>query len=135
MFANSLVLLTVLDHGNGLFELLDADRDGNLSIREIRGALDRVTSAGLMKDGKYDPAAPLPRQLIATASRGHPLTPLGTGRRAGPSWFRAMDRNGDGDVSRREFTGTAADFQKLDTDGDGLISPAEAEAFKLPGKK
>ena len=45
----------------------------------------------------------------------------------GPLWFRKMDRNGDGDVSRREFLGSKADFKKLDLDGDGLISREEAE--------
>jgi hypothetical protein len=45
----------------------------------------------------------------------------------GPLWFRKMDRNGDGDVSRREFLGTAEQFRKIDADGDGLISLEEAE--------
>jgi hypothetical protein len=54
-------------------------------------------------------------------------TPAVVDRSAGPAWFRAMDRNGDGDVSRREFLGTDADFRRIDTDGDGLISREEAE--------
>jgi hypothetical protein len=37
-----------------------------------------------------------------------------------------MDRNGDGDVSAREFLGPAATFRQLDRDGDGLIDAAEA---------
>jgi hypothetical protein len=37
-----------------------------------------------------------------------------------------MDRNGDGFVSRREFIGTRAAFDRLDRDRDGLISPEEA---------
>jgi hypothetical protein len=37
-----------------------------------------------------------------------------------------MDRNRDGDVSRKEFIGTDEDFRKIDTDGDGLISLEEA---------
>jgi hypothetical protein len=37
-----------------------------------------------------------------------------------------MDRNGDGDVSTREFLGTAEEFKRLDLDGDGLISLEEA---------
>jgi Ca2+-binding EF-hand superfamily protein len=37
-----------------------------------------------------------------------------------------MDRNGDGYVSRREFTGTVEQFDKLDVDRDGFISSEEA---------
>jgi hypothetical protein len=32
-------------------------------------------------------------------------------------WFRLLDRNGDGYLSRREFSGSADDFQRLDGDG------------------
>ena len=57
------------------------------------------------------------------------------GRSRGPLWFRKMDRNGDGDVSRKEWLGTEEDFRKIDTDGDGLISAAEATEFdKRQGK-
>src|SRR5262249_38667326 len=51
----------------------------------------------------------------------------GTAPVRGPLWFRKMDRNQDGDVSRREFVGTDEQFAQLDTDGDGLISVEEAE--------
>jgi hypothetical protein len=46
----------------------------------------------------------------------------------GPLWFRMMDRNGDGYVSRREFLGSKEEFDRIDTNHDGLISPEEAEA-------
>jgi hypothetical protein len=39
-----------------------------------------------------------------------------------------MDRNGDGEVSLREFVGPIELFRKLDRNGDGLISPDEALA-------
>jgi hypothetical protein len=41
-----------------------------------------------------------------------------------------MDRNADGDVSRREFTGSPAAFTRLDADSDGLISVGEARASR-----
>ncbi len=53
-------------------------------------------------------------------------------REAGPQWFRAMDRNGDGFVSVREFLGTPEQFRKLDRDGDGLLSAEEAEKVAKP---
>lgn len=124
--ARGCVLLTLLDHGSGLFEVLDADHDGGLSVRELRTAWDRLTEAGCVADGKFD-RSKLPRHLLACVSHGHPQSSLGKPVRSGPAWFLAMDRNGDGDVSKREFTGPADLFDKLDTDKDGLLSAEEAE--------
>ncbi|QEL19596.1 EF-hand domain-containing protein [Limnoglobus roseus] len=118
-------LITLLDAKTGLFELLDANHDGTLSVRELRRAWEVVTAAGIVKDGRFDRER-VPRQLLAAASLGYPQS-FGTDLRAGPAWFRAMDKNGDGDVSRKEFTGPAEAFDKLDTDKDGLLSSAEAE--------
>ena len=56
-------------------------------------------------------------------------------KQVGPVWFQKMDRNGDGDVSRREFLGTDEDFRKIDTDGDGLIDMKEATAAEALFKK
>ena len=47
----------------------------------------------------------------------------------GPLWFQKMDRNRDGDVSRKEFLGTDEQFKQIDTDGDGLISLEEAQRY------
>ncbi len=124
-FAKAHTLLSIVDRGSGLFEALDADRNGALSVRELRTAWNRLTENKLTKENHFD-SSKLPRTLLATLSRGHADTPLGTLVQPGPKWFRAMDRNGDGDVSRREFTGDSAIFDKLDLDKDGLLSPAEA---------
>jgi Ca2+-binding EF-hand superfamily protein len=127
------VILTMLDHGRGLFELLDADRDGVLSVRELRSAWNRLGATGCLRDGALDRAL-LPRQVRCVVSRGRPLTGRMPPTR-GPAWFRAMDRNGDGDVSRREFLGSDAEFRRLDADGDGLISAEEAERAERPRRR
>ncbi|MBN9118587.1 MAG: EF-hand domain-containing protein, partial [Planctomycetes bacterium] len=129
--------VTFLDLGNGLFELLDRDGDGRLSPREL------VESVAVLKpfagpDGTVGPkdlvrqfqvrAAidPIPVGVLLGASRSAPADgPTGP---APPAWFTKMDRNGDGDVSLKEFVGPLELFRKLDRDGDGLISPAEALA-------
>lgn len=65
--------------------------------------------------------------LLFVVSQGYPDS-LVKPAVSGVEWFRGMDRNRDGDVSSREFTGSPEAFHRLDTDRDGLISPEEAAA-------
>lgn len=123
------VMITAIDCGPGLFELLDFDRNGALSRRELRDAWSRIEAAGAVEAGAIK-AELLPRQLLLTASLGQPTSPLGKIERSGPAWFLAMDRNGDGDVSRREFVGPASAFGSLDRSGDELISADEVEGAR-----
>jgi Ca2+-binding EF-hand superfamily protein len=138
----------IASEGKGLFELLDADGDGRLSVRELRGAIRLLAELDRDGDGCLG-RLEIPRCTQA-AFRSGPAGYAGGGlsqvsafRTAlnaardveqpparGPEWFRKMDRNGDGDVSRKEFLGTDEQFRAIDTDGDGLISLAEAEAFE-----
>ena len=132
-------VVAVSDRGRNLFDLLDADGDGRLDPAELAGAARRLPHA---------PARPadIPASYRLTAGRG-PLgdsfgpVPFGAAPRpkpvaaappAGPRWFRAMDRNGDGFVSAAEFLGPPALFAELDRDGDGRISPAEATVLAGP---
>lgn len=134
------VSVEVAEAGRGLLGLFDADGDNRLSVRELRGMAQLVERFDANGDGAISPGE-VPRRFEATLARGLSATPniapqpvRMDGRNArprpqvGPTWFQKMDRNRDGDVSRREFLGTDADFRRLDTDGDGLISPEEAEA-------
>ncbi|UUO04565.1 hypothetical protein M4951_14315 [Blastopirellula sp. J2-11] len=118
------VMMTAIDCGPGLFELLDFDRNGALSRRELRNAWNRIESAGAAESGMIHPDR-LPRQILLTFSLGQPTSPLGKLERSGPSWFLAMDRNGDGDVSRREFVGPSTAFDRMDRNRDDLVSPGE----------
>ncbi len=120
-----------------LFTLLDQNGDGKLSVKELRGAYERLTPLE-PSGGKQVTRAIL--QPSATLRLGHRIgganDPNHSGYgvpsavpAAGPVWFRKMDRNGDGDVSRAEFLGSKAAFDAIDANKDGLISQEEAEAY------
>jgi len=142
--------VAVSTEGKGLFEMIDTDGDGRLSVREMRNAVQLIAELDRDGDGCVSKAE-IPRCSVATFRTGpagrddlgsyqqaQTLIVRGQARRQqppakaprGPEWFRKMDRNGDGDVSRREFLGTDEQFRAIDTDGDGLISVEEAEAYE-----
>jgi Ca2+-binding EF-hand superfamily protein len=141
--AGAQVSLALVSTGKGLFQALDANGDGRLSIREMRNAWARLAQFDRDGDGCIsrtefpqqfrlivsDSASNAPGRALAPALRFNlqPQSPPRSTR--GPLWFRKMDRNGDGDVSPREWLGTADQFRAIDTDGDGLISVEEAEAY------
>lgn len=125
--ASAHTLLTVLDFGRGLFESLDANHDGGLSSGECRDALPRLREAACITDGALNEAQ-LPRCLLAIVGNGHPKSPLLSAGNSGPAWFRAMDRNSDGAVSRGEFLGTRASFHRLDQNGDEALTTDEVLA-------
>jgi Ca2+-binding EF-hand superfamily protein len=143
--ANSQTQLTITDEGRSLFEVLDANGDGRLSIRELRSAWERMkplakSTVGLARGDisrrlgvSIGPGQG--RRFRAVQVRNGMGRPPQGGNKSAPLWFTKMDRNGDGDISPREFIGRDEDFRKLDADGDGLISVEEARQFEERLKK
>jgi Ca2+-binding EF-hand superfamily protein len=131
------IVLAVSDHGRSLFGILDADRDGALGARETLRAIERVVAWDADGDGRIT-AEEVPDDFEVTLGRGRVAGISQSGRTVrdgpgrGPTWFRRMDRNRDGDVSRREFLGSREKFDRLDRDHDGLIDPDEAAIANGP---
>ncbi len=130
------------NQGNSLFEALDLSGDGRLSLREMRTAHLRIKTFDGDNDGRITQGE-IPVTLSVSFGLGN--TGYGVYRLAGqgnrgaavvspaangdaPDWFTRMDRNGDGDVTLKEFLGDKEQFEKLDTNGDGFIEPKEAKA-------
>jgi Ca2+-binding EF-hand superfamily protein len=151
----SCVSLVFIGDGRGLFDLLDADHDGRLSVHEMQQAprlLERLDKS----DKGYLTTGDVPRRCQLLVRRGpaagagysamgyngryvytevEDVPPQAPEPSAGPRWFRMMDRNADGYLSRREFLGSEELFKKIDADGDGLISAEEAtRADALPSQ-
>jgi Ca2+-binding EF-hand superfamily protein len=129
------LIVTAADQGRAIFAILDTDRDRRLGAREVMRTVDRVLTWDADADGRVSPDE-IPYHFLVTIVRGGLPGLTGEGpataravaaeRTAGPGWFRKMDRNQDGDISRREFLGPRDAFERLDRDTDGLIDPQEA---------
>lgn len=124
-----------------LFQTMDSNGDGRLSVREVRSAWDSLIAleppqSQMVTRGALRPNA-MVRYCRAIDASSVPNLMAGVQRQPlrGPDWFQKFDRNGDGDLSRAEFPGSAADFRKLDSNNDGFISPEEANAITPPQPK
>lgn len=132
--------LSLYPQSQNWFGILDENGDARLSRVELRRSWS-LLKIRLGFSGSEIEKSETPGDLQFVLHQGHrmyvnytgrnylnppPLTPPGRG----PAWFRKMDRNGDGSISRREFLGGKSDFDRLDRDRDGLIRTDEAEPLK-----
>jgi Ca2+-binding EF-hand superfamily protein len=116
-----------------LFEMLDRSGDARLDFAEFSGVLDRAANEnGLdaaMTGDEYAAHIKLTLRFggaIATVpSPGQRLGPAAIRTQRAPIWFERMDRNQDGQVTRREFLGTPAHFSRLDRDANGRLTSNE----------
>ena len=128
--------VTLLDTGNGFFQMLDGNSDGRISIRELRQCENTLVAVA---DGKkqINPSRLTKSYRIEIQRGGNSLfgrvdrpsaeTPAALLKPpSGPIWFQRMDRNGDGDLTWDEFLGPREVFHQLDADQDDLVDEAEA---------
>ncbi len=134
---NQIAVGAVVD-GYPLFRLLDRDNNRRLTLRERRQLGKSLAGLDRNSDGEIA-GAELPTAIRLAVTRGllaHQTLeePIAASielrdqeRKPTPSWFADMDRNADGDLSRREFLGTPEQFSRLDRDSDGLINVKEVQ--------
>lgn len=136
------------DMGGSILTALDDSGDGRLGLREMRIAHRRLMKFDKDGDGQIT-RSEVPSTIRLAVARGAYAYTLarnqynralgrafgqGGGVRpqpaqsAGPDWFARMDKNGDGDITLKEFLGDEEQFKKLDTNDDGFIERKEAEA-------
>ena len=141
--------LTLFDLGAGFFEMLDANQDGRISVRELRKIEETLVAHADPERQEITPAA-LGRQYVLSVGRpafqlfsaSQPSAarpPFLKARRVqGPAWFQKLDRNADGDLTYLsddrqyppEFVYGIEDALRMDVDRDGLISVEEAAGFE-----
>lgn len=105
------------------FRNLDRNRDGRVTRDEWNGTAWAFASNDLNGDGV----------LTADEVRGNGgNAAVGTtgilADDAAVARFEALDRNRNGRIERREWTGTAAEFDRIDTNRNNLLSAAEIAA-------
>jgi hypothetical protein len=125
--------------GGTLHAMLDKDADWRLGRRELRNVAQELLRLDANDDGRLE-ADETPQTMLLFLGQGpaSPFSPYGIveprvlDRPTGPTWFAHMDRNGDGDLTLREFIGAPDQFERLDRNADGLIDEKEAREAMLP---
>ncbi len=129
-----------------LFDRLDADKDGFIIPAETQRFFrqnflqnaPRLRAMDKDGDGKISRAEfPGPKPLFdrLDADKDGFIIPAETQRFFRQNFLqnaprlRAMDKDGDGKISRAEFPGPKPLFDRLDADKDGFIIPAETQRF------
>ena len=115
---------------DALFAILDRDRDGKLSRRELEAAGSILARLDRDKDGSVSK-----REIAAAASDKAPSSRSSRERdsRGGiSSYAKRLDKNNDGKITREEASGPIKErFDRLDEDGDGILKVEDIEkAFK-----
>jgi collagen type III alpha len=114
-----------------LMKALDTDGDGRLSRDEIAGAAQSLKSLDRDSDGVLEPREWMPRPPAPGGRPGDEV--IGGGPRGDSKGLAALDKDGDGLVSRSEVPERLTKFFELaDADKDGKLSGAELAKLTTP---
>lgn len=122
---------------NASFSQLDANRDGKLVEAELKAAVDRQTvqRAAQFEQQRQQLFAKLDKDRNGQLSQAEfmaAVVPPKTATLDIPSLLKRTDRNGDGKLTLDEYrTPSISNFDKLDINRDGFLSPEERKAGKL----
>ena len=101
--------------------LLDADGDGRITKAEWAKAAELFGELDKNQDGELDMS-----ELLGPPPEGADRPPGNGNAGFGPQFFRQMDRNNDGKISKDEAGPRIKQrFSQLDRNSDGFISPEE----------
>lgn len=105
-----------------MFERLDTDKNGQISEAEFAAAREKRGQRGAgMAAGEHQ------------GMKGHHKG--GRGMHGGRGMMKMADTNGDGAISRAEFTaGAIKRFDMADTDRNGTVTQAERQAARAAMK-
>ena len=96
---------------------MDTDNDGVITRAEWQGDDQSFREHDLNHDGVLSGDEVYPRAVSDRQDRSR--------REEMAARFERADQNGDGQITRREWTGTTAAFKRMDADGDGIVTRQE----------
>lgn len=117
------------------FDRFDVDKDGVVVRTEFPGSDRQFAAIDADKNGKATPSefenSEVGKGLVRSRYRNKDeprerVTPLALLQRRFDAVSRA-DQNGDGKVTREEWTGTGAAFEELDLDKDSVIDKRDRQ--------